>query len=160
TTYTWDASGALVGIDNGIEATWQLTPEGTLLSGTIDGTSYDWLWDQTRPVPGLLEASGGFVDVHTNYGHRPLQLSVGDPDNPNTSSAAWLSYDHRGSTLANDQLPSLPDRYHPFGGPVGAGGDPSLGYRGSTHIAGHIWLHHRTYDPTTGTFLSPDPVDG
>ena len=47
----------------------------------------------------------------------------------------------------------------PFGAPL-APADPGLrlGYRGELEFAGQTWLRARAYDPSTRSFLSPDPL--
>ncbi|WP_037501178.1 DUF6531 domain-containing protein [Solirubrobacter soli] len=44
----------------------------------------------------------------------------------------------------------------PFGAPAFQA--PLRGYRGEVEFAGHTWLRARVYDPSTRSFLSPDPL--
>ncbi|WP_285474051.1 DUF6531 domain-containing protein [Actinoplanes sp. NBRC 101535] len=36
--------------------------------------------------------------------------------------------------------------------------DPGIGFRGELEFAGLTWLRHRVYDPSSRSFLSPDPL--
>jgi RHS repeat-associated protein len=53
-----------------------------------------------------------------------------------------------------------PTSFDPFGQPDSAVADHQPGYRAEATTAGLIHLRNRDYDPTTGQFLTPDPLDG
>ena len=155
TAYTWDASGALSGIAGAHSASWVTAPDRTIRQATVDGTTSRQLWDTAGPVASLIEASSGWLVFHANYGYRPLQVSLGDPDNPGSFFAMWLSYDHRGSVLATDAQTALPDGYDTFGRPTTTGPACRSGTAGEMHVADHLWLRNRVYDPATGSSCRP-----
>jgi RHS repeat-associated protein len=64
------------------------------------------------------------------------------------SPVAWLD----GALVSGDD----PGPRDPFGAPACA--EPAVGYRGEVEFAGHTWLRARVYDPSTRSFLSPDPL--
>ncbi len=68
---------------------------------------------------------------------------------------AWLRHDHEGSHIASTALPNAPTSYDPFGNPENGIG---RSYRGELQYADRIHLRNRDYDPSTGTFLSKDPL--
>ncbi len=74
------------------------------------------------------------------------------------------SYDHLGSRRAyhEGETTSTAASYDAWGladEPAPAGSDlVSFGYRGEVTTDGLVHLRNRVYDPTTGTFLSPDPL--
>jgi RHS repeat-associated protein len=71
--------------------------------------------------------------------------------------------DHHGSVIeqpANPAVIDAPTSFDPFGQPDTAVADHQPGYRAEATTAGLIHLRNRDYDPTTGQFLTPDPLDG
>ncbi|MEI2697683.1 MAG: RHS repeat-associated core domain-containing protein [Microthrixaceae bacterium] len=55
--------------------------------------------------------------------------------------------------------PYAPSHYDPYGTPNVAA-SMQYGYRSEIHLGTRIHLRNRTYTPTTGTFTTPDPLDG
>ncbi|MCP4308578.1 MAG: RHS repeat-associated core domain-containing protein, partial [bacterium] len=65
-----------------------------------------------------------------------------------------------GSRVASDESTSHPTSYDPFGNPQNGASSGVAGYRGELQHQDRIHLRNRDYDPTTGTFLTPDPLPG
>lgn len=134
TTYTWDALDRLVGVER---------PSGSVrldvdaLGSLTDVNGTRLTWDLAGAVPELLAIDG--------------EELIGLPGSPIAAAgppgARWLGVDWQGSLGATD--------------PWGTGVDgtrPSFG--GGLAVAGLTWLGHRSYDPRTRAFLSPDPLPG
>lgn len=74
-----------------------------------------------------------------------------------------VSHDVHGSALATPDTADVvhADAYDPWGGNDGGfAEDLAFGYRSELHTGAVVHLRNRDYDPATGLFLSPDPLDG
>jgi RHS repeat-associated protein len=114
------------------------------------------VWDPTLPIPQMVEGDGdGGVNGITAYGRRAIA----------TSSGIYYAYDHQDSIIAGTANPYSPTDYGPYGESVTSHDWPLYaGYRGESTFGLNeqpiIHLRNRDYDPTTGTFLTRDPIDG
>lgn len=112
---------------------------------------FNMVWDRAQDVSELAEAwSGSTLVSRMNYGVRRLYV--------NTTTVGWYAYDHHGSVIDTVNT-EAPTSYDPFGVPVGGNG-LMFGYRGEVTLNGDVHLRNRDYDPHTGLFLSPDPLEG
>lgn len=161
TDYTWSPDGHLSRLeqDNGaatVDISFTRDGDGHL---TKAGTG-TLVWDPTMAVPEAIESdndSDGDTDVSYSYGRRRIQQGNGHV----------FAYDHLDSNIRRlwgGSLPTLePTSYGPFGEPDTDNNWPIyFGYRGEYQIGlpeqTIVHLRNRDYDPTTGTFLTPDPL--
>ena len=133
------------------------------LTTTVDGTVTDTtniVWDTTLDVPQpVWTGSPGQANETTAvYGPDLIRVDCAT----GTDCTGRIVHDIYGSAL---QTPATSDAtqattYDPWGngGPASAGID--YGYRSELHAGTLIHLRNREYDPASGTFLSPDPLDG
>jgi RHS repeat-associated protein len=115
-----------------------VTPAGTL----------GLLWDRAGDLPEIIaDGTAGFV-------HAPLQTI-------STTSGVGLEDGLGSIRLVADPTGTTTTTvaYEPFGEPTSAGGVFRFGYTGEwTDPPGLIYLRARVYDPQTGRFLTPDPI--
>jgi RHS repeat-associated protein len=178
TTYKWDPAGDLVGRDHtddvAEEDLWSETraydPGGSLTEiTTVDHdanteTSDRLIWDKTWTFPKLRSWT------HTPDGAAPIdyefaQGPTGAPRIDDKVGNIWLT-DARGTLIdfwGQTQPHTIAGEttYDWWGAPTdNTNQEVWLGYRGElTARDGLIHLQHRDYDPGTGGFLSPDPLD-
>jgi RHS repeat-associated protein len=164
TSYTWDPRDRIAHID----ATVSSTEYDTELSYDGDGqlTGYyatvgeaevnaTFVWDPTQPIPQITDAVFDGAEHHRqNYGLRRINSASGN-----------YSYNWMDSTIESGGYPDHPTDFTAYGVPADSPASGPIylgfGYRSELHIGGNlIYLRNRLYDPTTGTFLSPDPLDG
>ncbi len=172
-TYRYDARGKLAGIDTTYEQgntrremrTW--SPDGDLDHVAIARNNtpvwdLDLDWDPTGPVRqiamGRNTSTPGAPWTRAGYGIRRISLA----DDPGYQTADYYSYDHAGSATAGPGATAVapPHGYEPFGQPLDWAAEFHFGYRGELHLDQLLHLRARDYDPATGTFLTPDPLDG
>ena len=130
--YRWDAQGRLVAVgDTRVE----VDALGELAA--VDDTPL--LWDTTDPYTPLAWMGDQAV------------IGLGQPwATAQDGEATWLAPDWQGSVGGPRD---------PFGAPLGpADPGPRLGYGGELEFGGQTWLRARAYDPSTRSFLSPDPL--
>ncbi|MCC6224774.1 MAG: hypothetical protein IT195_00025, partial [Microthrixaceae bacterium] len=156
TVYGWGANGQITSVvdHDGVSETTSTVgydAEGRMRDITVDtgaATVHNvLLWDPTQGVPQIVDALVEGVHHRQNYGLRRIS-SYGD----------WYSYDWQTSAVESTDYPDHPGSYSPWGQPDSD--HTGFGYRGELHIGDLIHLRNRNYDPSTGTFLSPDPLDG
>jgi len=158
--------------DRGLPNTKTKTQSGTtstIESRTYDGhqqmtrlvtpnTAYDLVWDETRPVPQILDGwANGTNYVRSNYGLERINYRTG----PYT--AYMYSYDMHDSVIATPSALAPSNGYDPFGAPApgsAATFDTYMGYKGEQTINDLVYLRARDYDPKTGSFTKRDPLDG
>jgi len=165
TSYSYDARGLLAQTQRpGLTVTRGYDGDATLTRLGVGGTPSNLVWDPTGDVPQLLE---GDVDGDTwtrlAYGRERIAFQFFD----NNSQVAFghYPYDALGSVIPNGESVVTSADYDPFGVPstdvaATTGQNVWFGYRGEVHIDGLVHLRNRDYDPVTGTFTSPDPLDG
>lgn len=140
--------------------------DGTLvgLSTTVDGTPTDTtsiVWDPTSPgvaQPVWTGDPGTTNATRAVYGPDLIRVDCAG----GTGCTGPVHHDHHGSALqavattARTQATAY-DAYGD-GGPFAIGA--TYGYRGELATGDTVHLRARDYDPATGTFLEPDPLDG
>ena len=154
-SYTWDARNRLVSADNS-GAVFSYDPLGRRVSKTVQGTTTNFLYDGanavqefgTNPTANLL--TGGVDERFT-------RVSSTETDN-------YLT-DAMGSTVALTDTTGVTQEqysYGPYGILSASGGGSttnSYAYTGrETDGLGVDYYRARYYNPTTGRFLSEDPI--
>ncbi|WP_254402007.1 DNRLRE domain-containing protein [Streptomyces sp. AC555_RSS877] len=155
-TWDLDAAGRLASWTTetqGADQTWSQTGRKTNHYGS-DGDSPDWITEDSsgtisrsvRGLTGSLEAvtsaTGGVVlQLTTLHGDLGVQLPLDTTKNP-----VVLRQDEFGNPVPG----SVPVRYGWLGGPQ----------RSGETATGAILMGVRLYDPTSGRFLSTDPMLG
>jgi RHS repeat-associated protein len=136
---------------------------GMVLHYGGDPITVDLLWDPTREVPQILDS---YVeeDLWTRLAYGNERIAFQFFAEGGQAAYGHYPYDHRGSAIPNGYNLVASDGYDPYGTPntdLGAlmGEYFTPGYRGEFHIDSLIHLRNRDYDPATGTFTTPDPLD-
>lgn len=161
TSYAYDQTGKLTSLTDPTGATSTYTYEASGLRSTTTTTSgtQRFVWDTTAAVPELLtDGTHQYV-----YGVGSTPLAQVNADN----SVDHLHTDQTGSvrTITNSTGNVVADSdYNPYGTPTDINGAPvsaitPFGYAGQyTDPTGLLYLRARYYDPSTGQFLTIDPL--
>jgi RHS repeat-associated protein len=156
-TFTWDVEGHLESVARGDQVTsFVYSANGTrLLRKDPTGTTLYLNGQEVR-----LSASGG-SPVGTRYythGGKTVAMRQG-------KTVTWLAGDHQGTgqvAINTDTLAVARRRQLPFGGPRGGAVSwpNERGFVGGTidSSTGLTHLGAREYDPSTGRFISVDPI--
>jgi RHS repeat-associated protein len=155
-TYTYDATGMMTGATTPTStSSYTYAPDSLRTSKTVGTTSTVFSWDDTTPVPELIQ------DGNNYYVYGPDGLPV---ERVGADPTQWLMCDATGSVIGStDATGSLTSvqSYDPWGNATIHTGSPvSLGWQGQyqdpeTHL---YYFQHRYYDPTTAQFTTPDPL--
>ena len=180
-TYTWDASGRLIGRrGQGIDETWRYDGQGRLVAvervgqpaveyaydhdgllaeRTVAGSVQHFIWDRASPLPTLMEVredNGELVERYVHGADGVLAKVLGD------GSLQIPVPDHLGTVRAIDAGGVLArHRYDAYGAPRGpAAAGP--GYIGAwtDPTTGLVFLQARWYSPGATRFITPDPDAG
>lgn len=145
--------------------TWayQYDGEGLRASKTApDGTITTYLWDDSGPLPLLIGETTGGNTTYYLYDTSGLPLEEVRPDN---STVRYYHHDQLGSTrLVTDGsgATTATFTYDAYGTSTSTSGSVStpLGYAGqyTDSETGFQYLRARYYDPTTGQFMTRDPL--
>ena len=112
-------------------------------------------------LPTLLKETAGNQTTYYIYGPTGAPLAQINPDGTTT----YHHHDQLGSTRAltsSTGTTTGTTTYDPYGKPTHTTGTTSrLGWTGQYQDpeTGHTYLRARYYDPTTGTFLTRDPIE-
>jgi RHS repeat-associated protein len=170
TWFAYQSDGRLTDVTrNGRSSTYAYDGLGRQTSTTESsshGTSTsETVWNGTTPIQ-QSSPTGSTALITDALGELALQADLGDPSDPATADAAWSLLDRLGSTVAQSisgsltQLSTFDDwGTQSFDTPgwsatanfTGERTDP--GYNLNTYLS-------RTYDPTTGSWLSQDSWHG
>lgn len=146
----------------GADWTYRYDADGLRRAKTGPEGTTSFVWDRASGLPLLLTVETGEGSTHLIYGPgRQAITQIGPDDQP-----LWYHHDHLGSTrVTTDQAGEVTGRRHY--GSHGTATDtgtstPMLGYAGEyiDTETGYIYLRARYYDPTTGQFLTRDPLVG
>jgi RHS repeat-associated protein len=131
----------------------------TVNSVTTDTTSI--VWDPTMAVPQPVWTGDPGTSNATRAVYGPDLIGFSCPTGTNCTGSA--NHDVHGSALSTTATSATTQdtAYTPWGDgggtfTVGA----NHGYRSELHTGATVHLRARDYDPETGLFLSPDPLDG
>ncbi|WP_234467784.1 DNRLRE domain-containing protein [Streptomyces sp. MBT62] len=153
-TWTLDAAGRLAAwtTESNSSGTWTQTTAKTNHYGA-DGDTPDWIQETSSTLTRNVQGSSGELDATTGAtGGTVLQLTDIHGDVTvqlpldTTQAATALAYDEYG----NPEGDTTTARYGWLGGKQ----------RSSETVTGATLMGVRLYDPTTGRFLSTDPVPG
>jgi RHS repeat-associated protein len=145
--------------DRAVGATYTYNGDGLRATATTGGTTTNYGWDSlTGGVPVLLaDATNDFI---YGPGDTPIEQV-----NKTSGTATYLHGDQIGSIrVATDTSgnAAATTSYDPYGNLINQTGTTGLtpfGYSGEyTDPTGLIYLRARYYDPTTGQFLTIDPL--
>lgn len=164
TTYEYDRAGNLSAVDRPeageqpkIEESYSYDGTGLRVSQAVSGSTSYLTWDQSGSLPLLLS------DEEASYIYGPSGLPIEEISNSGTPT--YYHHDQLGSTRmltdANGEVTAKFSygAYGALGERTGAQGTP-LGYAGQyTNVeSGLQYLSARVYDPSTGQFLTRDPI--
>lgn len=152
-TYTYDAQGRLASTTEtatGDTTTIVYDGDGLRSQTTTASGSTPLLWDRATDLPEIIS------DGTTSYLHAPLQTTSTGAASSIGLEDALGSVRHQ-SSPAGSVAASLD--YTPFGQPASSTLASPFGYTGEwTDPTGHVYLRARVYQPTTGRFLTRDPI--
>ena len=156
TTYGYNQANQLVSHANSATTTYTYNGDG-LRVGRSGASSTTFSWDLSSNIPNLL------VDGSTAYVYGPDGLPI---EQVNGSTVLFYHHDQLGSTraLTNSAGTVVATySYDPYGNPTGTTGNITNPFRFAGEYkdaeSGLIYLRARYYDPTTGQFLTRDPLE-
>lgn len=176
TTYTWNADGLLLGTSDTTGNTVSNTydPFGRLATETANGNTTSYLWDgqtllsQTvTPKTGAPTTTSMVTDpaAGDEYGGIPLGGPAATLEVNSASAKNWPLYnlhgDLTGATDAAGQPTGPLAEYSAFGtqNPGSAASALPFAFDGYLNTAGGLdYASGRYYDPSTGRFLTQDPL--
>lgn len=162
-TRVTEATGARV--DYTYDTTGLRSTRRTTSASGVTAAATGYQWDPTHTAPELatertLDATGSWLRSHV-HGLDPLATSSG-------SALTYLHTDRMGSvtdTTSSAGVATTRTTYDPYGARtqstlVAGTPAPTFGYTGemTDPTSGDIYLRARSLDPTTGRFLSRDPL--
>jgi RHS repeat-associated protein len=140
----------------GSSATYSYNGDGLRMSKTTSATTSQFVWDDVGDWPLILK------DGATAYIYGPEGLPL---EQIGVSATVWLHHDQLGSTrLVTDSsgATSASYTYDAFGKLTASTGSTTnpLQFAGEYQDSesGQYYLRARYYDPTTGSFISRDPL--
>ncbi len=154
-TYSYNQALELIGVGN--EVSYAYNGEGLRMSETVGATTTPFTWDVSGGLPLILE-DGTNAYVYGPDG-LPLEQVTGN-------NALWFHHDQLGSTrLLTDASGQTVATYAftPYGVLSSSSGPDSTPmlfagqYRDSE--SGLYYLRARYYDPTSGQFVTRDPLE-
>jgi RHS repeat-associated protein len=158
TTYAYDALGQLRSATvGGSTASFKYNGDGVRLGKTIGSSTQTYVWNTTSGTPQVL--SDGTTDfLYGPSGEVLEQIST------SSTAPTYLVHDQVGSTrLLTNQTGTVVGTYSydAYGRLSNHTGSTSpIGYAGGWETTADklVYLVHRYYDPSTGSFLSVDPT--
>jgi RHS repeat-associated protein len=152
--FTYDQSNRLVGIDG--DVSYAYDGDGLRVEKDVAGVVTHFVWNQTEAVPELLQ------EGETSYVYGPGGEAI---EQITGSTPTYLHQDQQGSTrLLTNATGGVVGRYDytPWGAVSSHNGaaTTNLQFDGEYTDAetGFQYLRARYYDPSTGQFLSRDPL--
>ena len=165
-TFGYDAADRLTSATvGGVSHTYAYAGDGRRLSAVDGGVTANFVWDELGNLPQLAlerDGSGATLRRYTyGLGLAPLSLTAG-------TAISYLTSDALGSVLAVSSSAGALQRtatYQPFGSALttsridaAAPANPMAFTGQYLDPTGLYHLRARQYDPTTGRFLSLDPL--
>ncbi len=131
------------------------------LSQKVNTTTTQFVNDISGDLTKVLVAKNLSTGISNFYVHGPEIISEGDAG---ATSRKYYLYDGLGnirftSDSNGNKLQAF--NYDPYGNPIGANNGSNFKYKGEQADQGGMYfMRARYYDPTTGRFISKDPVEG
>jgi RHS repeat-associated protein len=160
TSLTYDQANRLTGHDTA-DATYTYNGNGLRTAKTIGGTggtTTAYTWDTAANVPLLL------TEGTTNYTYGPGGFPLAQITS--TGTVTYYHYDQLGSTRALTNAAGTVTAtytYDPYGSLAGSTGTATNPFRYAGQYTdpetGYQYLRARYYDPSTGVFLTRDPLE-
>jgi RHS repeat-associated protein len=154
TTLSYDQADRLTAVGEGIH--YSYNGDGLRMSKTAAGETTAFAWDESHELPLLLQ--GGTTSYIYGLSGQPTEQITG-------TSATYLLGDQQGSTrLLTNSAGAIVGTYSydAWGNVTSHTGETAtnLQYDGQYTDAetGYQYLRARFYDPSTGQFLTPDPL--
>jgi RHS repeat-associated protein len=130
---------------------------------------YAWWYNDNiqhhrRPVLFGIPYPHVWLMKQLGFLHVPIREAVAQSEVPSSERIVYLHTDHLGGVIAtSDQTgnPAHAAPSEPFGKPQnGNPGTTNLGFPGQYYDkeVGLYYNNHRTYNPSTGRYMEPDPV--
>jgi RHS repeat-associated protein len=158
TTYGYDQAGHLTSSAAPSTTTYRYDGMGLRTAKTTGGTTSNYVWDRSSPLPMLL------TDGSTSYIYGPNGTPLQQITSNNT--VTYYHHDQLGSTrlLTNSTGTAAASfSYDPYGNTTGQTGTTTtpLRYQGQflDPETGLYYLRARYYDPSTAQFLTRDPLE-
>lgn len=163
--YQWDQAGDLTCLSNQNAATNCASPgssntttytyngAGLRIGEETHTATYVFTWDTLGSTPNLL------ADGHDYYLYGPGSTPIEQVDE-SSGASIYLASDTQGVkvTINSDGTEDGSVAYDSYGNPT-TGAGTNFGFAGAyTDPNGLIYLINRYYDPSTGQFLSLDPI--
>jgi RHS repeat-associated protein len=171
TCTVWDQADRLSSIATGTGVscttpttvgTYSYNGDGLRMSKTVASTTTQFTWDDSGPVPVVLqEKAGSASPTFYIYGPSGSPIEQIDP----SATAHFYAHDQLGSTRAlTSSTGAVEDTatYDPYGNGTSSTGTITnhLQFQGQylDSESGLYYLRARYYDPTTAQFLTRDPM--
>jgi RHS repeat-associated protein len=158
TAYAYDQAGRLTTYTPPTGTGSSYSYDGDGLLATASANSANFVWDQTSQLPLLLS------DGQNSYIYGPDNVPIEQINS--SGNVTYLHHDQLGSTTlltGSNGDPTATFTYSPYGALTGSTGTATtpLGYAGqyTDPTSGLIYMQDRWYDPTTGQFISVDPLE-
>ena len=170
TTYGWSQAGTLTcetatnssgyscaDPNSTVTSTYAYNGDGLRISDTpAGGSTQDFTWSTLGSTPQLLEDGTNFYLYGPNVGTAPIeQISISG------STPTYLVSDNTGvrEQISNSGDVDGTNAYSAYGNCSSCDANTPFGYAGAyTDSTGFQYLINRYYDPTTGQFMSVDPL--
>jgi RHS repeat-associated protein len=141
-------------------ASYGVNGDGLRMSKTVGGTTTQFAWDQHAGLPLLIQDRTGVTT--TSYIYGPGRLPLEQISNTTTH---WLHHDQLGSTRLITDFSGTSQAtfaFDPYGNLLSSTGSITTAFRFAGEYqdieSGLYYLRARNYDPTTGQFLTRDPM--
>lgn len=125
------------------------------------------VWDDAEPVPSLIWSGqrGATNEMVAIYGADPGAGLIRTECRSTSAPAGCtgsITHDPRGSAIATAATTARvrATAYGAYGDEATGNLTVAFGYLDEVHVGSLVHLRARDYDPATGSFLSPDPLDG
>lgn len=143
---------------------WVSTTDGRLYRLLRAGQAAAWHAGHLHRSVATCSHRPSWPDRATTDGARRSSGPSGPLAHPGFASPQFFEYDSRDSVIRTDDtntdLYDGPPTNTAWGQPTQSTDYVRYGYRGEYTTGDDTDLRHRTYDPDTGQFTSPDPLDG
>lgn len=158
TENTYNQAQQLTGASTtGLTASYSYNGDGLRMSKRVNGTTEQYTWDQSGSLPLLLQ------DGSTDFIYGPGGITL---EQVAAGTASYFLHDWQGSTVGlTSSKGSLVASftYDAYGNLTSSSGSAStsLLFQGQYRDAetGFYYLQARYYDPSTGQFLTRDPLN-